>query len=337
VSAAGRVLRRERRGRYDSGVKAVFLDRDNTLIENDGDLGDPALVRLREGVAESLRSLREQGYRLIVVTNQGGVARGAYTERDVDAVHERIAQLVDEVAGAHGVIDRFYYCPYHPEGTVEEYRREHRWRKPQPGMLLQAARDLGLDLSQCWMIGDQPRDIEAGRAAGCRTILLSRGEEVANEDEADATAQPSLTMHTFSDAAAAILRSRAIGASTQSDEGPAASRTSFRSASMMKARDTADSTRPTAKVSSDRGEEHETFEPLRRAVHDLAEEYRADRLRRTEFTPLRMAAGMCQLLVLLCAMLAILQLGQFESFVRWMLGGALLQLAVIAILLWDAR
>ncbi len=150
----------------------MFLDRDNTLIANDGDLGDPARVQLLDGVPEGLRRLREAGYRLVVVTNQGGVARGRYAEDDVDRVHREIGGLVDQAAGRRGLIDRFYYCPYHPDATLPEYRREHPWRKPQPGMLLQAARDLGLDLPASWMIGDQPRDIAAGRAAGCRTILL---------------------------------------------------------------------------------------------------------------------------------------------------------------------
>ena len=140
---------------------AVFLDRDNTLIANDGDLGDPQSVRLLEGVAEGVKSLRQAGYRLIVITNQGGVGRGAFTEADVDAVHQRIATLVDESAGTDNLIDRFYYCPYHPEAELEEYRREHPWRKPQPGMLLQAAHDMHLDLSRCWFIGDQARDVAA--------------------------------------------------------------------------------------------------------------------------------------------------------------------------------
>ncbi|MAC18188.1 MAG: hypothetical protein CMJ23_00630 [Phycisphaerae bacterium] len=154
----------------------IFLDRDNTLIANDGDLGDPTRVALLEGVPEGLLRLRDAGYRLVVVTNQGGVARGRYGEEDVDRVHREIAGLLDQAAGRRGLIDRFYYCPYHPEATLPEYRREHPWRKPRPGMLLQAARDLALDLSASWMIGDQPRDIDAGRAAGCRTVLVGNAE-----------------------------------------------------------------------------------------------------------------------------------------------------------------
>ncbi|MEO0514481.1 MAG: HAD-IIIA family hydrolase [Planctomycetota bacterium] len=150
---------------------AVFLDRDNTIIHNDGDLGDPDEVKLIQGVASAIASVCGLGYKVVVVTNQGGVARGKYTEEDVDAVHDRIESMIHERAnGAR--IDAFYFCPFHPQGTVARYKKEHPTRKPKPGMLLQAAEDLDLDLSQSWMVGDALRDIEAGAAAGCRTVLL---------------------------------------------------------------------------------------------------------------------------------------------------------------------
>lgn len=150
---------------------AVFLDRDNTLIHNDGDLGDPEQVKLIQGIAPAIASLCGLGYKVVVVTNQGGVARGKYTEADVDAVHDRIEQLVDERAnGAR--IDAFYFCPFHPQGKIAKYKKDHPTRKPKPGMLLQAAEDLELDLSQSWMVGDSLRDTDAGAAAGCRTVLL---------------------------------------------------------------------------------------------------------------------------------------------------------------------
>lgn len=154
--------------------RAVFLDRDNTIIHNDGDLGDPQQVRLIKGAASAIASLRGLGYHVVVVSNQGGVARGAFTEEDVERVNSRIASLVWEQAGAS--IDRFYYCPHHPEAKVERYRGDHPWRKPRPGMLEQAAADLELELSRCWMVGDQPRDIAAGRAVGARTVLLAHPE-----------------------------------------------------------------------------------------------------------------------------------------------------------------
>lgn len=150
--------------------RAIFLDRDNTIIENDGDLGDPAKVKLLKGAAAAIASMRGLGYKVIVVTNQGGVARGKYSEDDVNAVHQKINDVIGDMSGSK--VDCFYYCPFHPKGSVPEYQREHPWRKPQPGMLLQAAQDFDLDLEQCWMIGDQPRDVQAGKAAGTRTILL---------------------------------------------------------------------------------------------------------------------------------------------------------------------
>ncbi len=153
-------------------MPAVFFDRDNTLIANDGDLGDPALVKLLPGVGPAVASVRGLGFKVVVVTNQGGVARGKYSEADVERVHERLSELVR--AGANGAaIDGFYFCPYHPEGTVEAYRCEHALRKPRPGMLLKAAQEMGLDLSRSWMVGDQMRDIEAGKLAGVRTVLLT--------------------------------------------------------------------------------------------------------------------------------------------------------------------
>lgn len=163
---------------------AVFLDRDDTLVACRGvapfgDLGNPALVRLLPLVGVSCRKLKEAGYALVVVSNQGGVARGRYAESAVEAVNAEIN------ARLHGAIDRFYWCPFHPEGTIPAYTREHPWRKPQPGMLLAAGRDLDLDLHGSWMVGDQPRDCAAGRAAGCRTVLvgaLPAGEEAALVD-----------------------------------------------------------------------------------------------------------------------------------------------------------
>ncbi|MCC7146148.1 MAG: HAD-IIIA family hydrolase [Phycisphaeraceae bacterium] len=162
---------------------AVFLDRDNTIIENDGDLGDPALVKLLRGTASAIASLKGLGYRVVVVSNQGGVARGKYSEKDVEAVNRRVAEVVAVTSGAK--IDRFYYCPFHPEGTVEKYRREHPWRKPQPGMLFEAARQMRLDLTQSWMIGDQLRDVAAGAAAGTRTILLTGDAEEEGFESAE--------------------------------------------------------------------------------------------------------------------------------------------------------
>lgn len=169
----------------------VFLDRDNTMVANDGDLGDPDAVVLLPGVAWAVRALHEAGYAIVVVTNQGGVARGKYGERDVAAVHARIAErLVLEADLPFGtvLVDGWYHCPYHPEAAIERYRREHPWRKPAPGMLHAAAQDLRLDLARSWMVGDQDRDIAAGHAAGCRAILLEHDDARLAESRARSAA-----------------------------------------------------------------------------------------------------------------------------------------------------
>src|SRR3954447_23017842 len=150
---------------------AVFFDRDNTLIASDGYLGDPAKVRLIPGAAEAVARARQLGYAVVVVSNQSGVARGMFSEEDVQAVNKRMDELlVAENPGA--VVDRHEYCPFRPDGTVDVYARDSDRRKPKPGMILSAAEKLALDLSRSWVIGDAGRDIEAARAAGCRAILF---------------------------------------------------------------------------------------------------------------------------------------------------------------------
>lgn len=174
----------------------VFLDRDETLIANatlaapanphpawkPGDLGDPARVRLLDGALEACRLMRGHGYALVVVSNQGCVARGSATVADVEAVNGRVGALLVDGSG-RGLIERFYYCPFHPEGSVPEFARESELRKPSPGMILLAARELGLDLARSWLIGDMPRDIEAGVNAGLsqdRCLLIGDGGECAD-------------------------------------------------------------------------------------------------------------------------------------------------------------
>ena len=158
---------------------AVFFDRDNTLIVSDGYLGDPSQVVLVEGAAQAVAAIKNLGFTTVVCSNQSGVARGMFDEDAVQAVNRRVNELLGH-ANPAAVIDRHEYCPFHPQGSVEKYRLESELRKPQAGMLHQAAKALGIDLGRSWMIGDAPRDIEAGKAAGCRTILFK-----------DATLEPS--------------------------------------------------------------------------------------------------------------------------------------------------
>ncbi|MBL0927677.1 MAG: HAD-IIIA family hydrolase [Phycisphaerales bacterium] len=194
---------------------AVFFDRDDTLIHcsdvtPDGDLGDPALVQLRPGALECCRALAAAGFVLAVVSNQGGVARGKYPETAVEACNRRAGELLHDHLG-RSLISAFRFCPYHPRGTVPEYTREHPWRKPQPGMILDLASVLGLDLDASWAVGDMDRDCQAGRSAGCRTILVPSGlpEKRSNTPPPPGTPAEGFIDYTAPDlpaAAAIILR-----------------------------------------------------------------------------------------------------------------------------------
>jgi D-glycero-D-manno-heptose 1,7-bisphosphate phosphatase len=148
---------------------AVFLDRDGTIIEDPGYLNHPDQVKLLAGVGEAIRELQQLGFKTVVVSNQSGVARGIVTEEMLEQIHEQLRSLLSSLGAS---LDGIYYCPYHPEGVIPKYRRDSDWRKPKPGMLLAAAQEMGLDLASSWMIGNNQSDIDAGRSAGCRTILI---------------------------------------------------------------------------------------------------------------------------------------------------------------------
>lgn len=153
---------------------AVFLDKDGTLIENIPYNVDPETIRLVDGATEALGELHQAGYRLVVVSNQSGVARGLFREGALAHVQRR---LMDLFRSCGAPLAGFYYCPHHPQASVPRYARSCRCRKPAPGMLLHAAHDLQLDLRRSWMLGDILDDVEAGRLAGCRTILVGGAGE----------------------------------------------------------------------------------------------------------------------------------------------------------------
>jgi D-glycero-D-manno-heptose 1,7-bisphosphate phosphatase len=149
---------------------AVFFDRDGTLIHDPGYLNHPDQVQVVDGVAEALKEFQLLGYKTIVASNQSGVARGIVTVEMLERIHDRLRELL-AVKGA--TLDAIYYCPYHPDGVVPEYTKDSDWQKPKPGMLVAAAQEMDLDLTRSWMIGDSDRDVEAGRSAGCKTILIN--------------------------------------------------------------------------------------------------------------------------------------------------------------------
>ena len=195
--------------------RAVFLDKDGTLIEDVPYNVDPARIRLAACAPQGLRRLHEAGYLIVVVSNQSGVARGLFPERGLRGVEARLRELLAE----HDVpLAGFYYCPHHPEGVVAQYAVECDCRKPAPGMILRAARDLHLDLARSWFIGDILNDVEAGRRAGCRTILLDNGNET--EWELSRERLPDCVVSDIRDAAGVILSSRAAPNRPNDDELP---------------------------------------------------------------------------------------------------------------------
>jgi D,D-heptose 1,7-bisphosphate phosphatase len=154
--------------------KAVFLDKDGTLIPDIPYNADPARITLSPGAGEGLRMLKDHGYRLFVISNQAGVAHGYFTFDALEGIAEKIQQILQE----HDVsIDAFFFCPHHPQGSVTPYNCRCSCRKPQPGLILQAALEYDIALENSWMIGDILHDVEAGNKAGCRTILLDNGNE----------------------------------------------------------------------------------------------------------------------------------------------------------------
>lgn len=142
---------------------AVFLDRDGTLMVEVDYCRDPARVELLPGVPEGLARLRAAGFKLVIITNQSGIGRGLITLEEYEAVHARLVDLLGP-----GLIDATYFCADHPELASER-------RKPAPGMVLEAARDLGLDLSASFLIGDKVSDMECARRAGVREVLVKTG------------------------------------------------------------------------------------------------------------------------------------------------------------------
>lgn len=168
---------------------AVFLDRDGTLMEEAQYCSHPDRVRIIPGVPEALRALKAAGFRLVIVTNQSGIGRGYYTLADFEAVQVRFFELI-----GLDLIDATYFCPEAPEAASPR-------RKPAPGMVLEARRDLGLDLARSWFVGDKAIDVRCARNAGVRPILVLTGHGHA-EDAAGAE----FVAKDFASAAAFILK-----------------------------------------------------------------------------------------------------------------------------------
>lgn len=174
---------------------AILLDRDGTIIVERNYLSDPALVELAQGAIEGLARLQSAGWRLVVLTNQSGVARGYFSRAAVDAVNDAVAVALAERGIA---ISGWYVCPHGPEDDCD-------CRKPKPGLALDAAAALDIDLAASWMIGDKISDVAVGRAVGGRSVLI-RSSRMSADDEAAAAAAGACVAADLNDAADMILQ-----------------------------------------------------------------------------------------------------------------------------------
>jgi D-glycero-D-manno-heptose 1,7-bisphosphate phosphatase len=174
--------------------RAVFLDRDGTIMEDANYVGRLDQVVLIPRAKQALRRLRDAGFKLFVVTNQSGVGRGYFTREAVEQIHEHLNEQFSEI----GVnFDRYYVCPHHPEDNCD-------CRKPKPRFLHEAAAEYGLDLARCVMVGDRPSDIQCGINAGTKTVLVLTGvgQETLSKDEV----QPSFVARDIGEGAEWILK-----------------------------------------------------------------------------------------------------------------------------------
>lgn len=151
---------------------AIFFDRDGVLNEEVGYLWEIEKFKWLDGAREAIKFCNERGILVVIVTNQGGIAKNLYTSADVEVLHEFMQKSLSEL-GAH--IDGFYYCPHHPKGSVAEFSVECDCRKPKPGLILRACADLRIEPARSILIGDAPRDIEAAEAAGLKAGIFFEG------------------------------------------------------------------------------------------------------------------------------------------------------------------
>lgn len=180
--------------------RVVFMDKDGTLVENVPYNADPAQVRLAPNARRAVMRLVREGYSIVIVSNQSGIAKGMFPETAMGAIRERIRELFAPM-GAD--LAGFYYCPHHPEGSVAELAVDCDCRKPGAGLILRAAEELGIDPAESWMVGDTLDDVEAGNRAGCRTILVDNGNET--EWHVDGKRWPSVVVNDLDRAAAVIV------------------------------------------------------------------------------------------------------------------------------------
>ena len=181
---------------------AIFLDRDGTLVEECGYLNRLAKLTLFPWTVDALRLIKRAGFATVVITNQAAVGRGIIEEDFVHTVHQEIDRRLE---GTGAGIDRYYYCPHFAESKIDRYRQECQCRKPAPGMILQACREMDLDPAKSVMVGDRWLDVECGRAAGARAVLVRSGP---HQSDAPDGVRADAILNNLMEAVGWILRTR---------------------------------------------------------------------------------------------------------------------------------
>lgn len=180
--------------------KAIFLDKDGTLVTDIPYNVNTSVVRLEKGVLEGLTALQTSGYLLVIISNQPGISMGLFSQNE----SEYLINYMRDLFAKYGIsITGFYYCPHKPVKKDEEEKPNCTCRKPEPGLIIKAAKELNINLNESWMIGDILNDVEAGSRAGCRTILINNGNET--EWEMNLVRMPDYLAGDFQDASEYIL------------------------------------------------------------------------------------------------------------------------------------
>jgi D-glycero-D-manno-heptose 1,7-bisphosphate phosphatase len=187
-----------------SGRPAVFLDRDGTLSEERGFIDRLELIEIFPWTSDAIRLLNRAGFAVVVVTNQSAIGRGIIDLPFLQTVHDAFDR---HLVRSGAKIDRYYYCPHHPDAPLPEYRMACRCRKPGPGMIEQATTDLGLDPSRSFMVGDRLIDVACGHAAGVRSLLVRSGHSAHRGEAPPGLSEPDAILNNLMEAVGWILRS----------------------------------------------------------------------------------------------------------------------------------
>ena len=187
-----------------SGRPAVFLDRDGTLSEERGYIDRLELIEIFPWTSDAIRLLNRAGFVVVVVTNQSAIGRGIIDLPFLQTVHDAFDR---HLARSGARVDRYYYCPHHPDARLPEYRMVCRCRKPGPGMIEQATTDLGLDPSRSFMVGDRLIDVACGHAAGVRSLLVRSGHSAHRGEAPPGLSEPDAILNNLMEAVGWILRS----------------------------------------------------------------------------------------------------------------------------------